>query len=99
MEKFAINKKMLRKLTLMNNHREPSLEIIDSLFAQMFLEVSIYRFQKSRVQEEIDKALVNGNKKHFMMLVEKYNELISKYKDGIHVSEQGFDFIISLDEY
>ncbi|MCT8139218.1 IDEAL domain-containing protein (plasmid) [Anaerobacillus sp. CMMVII] len=98
MEKFAINKKMLRQLTLMNNHREPSLEVIDSLLAQIFLEVSVYRFKRSSIQKEIDTALETGNKELFKVLATKYNEILSKYKDGIHVSEQGFEFTMNLDE-
>lgn len=98
MEKFAINKQMLRQLTLMNNHKEPSLEVIDSLCAQMFLELSIYRFQKSNFQKEIDKTLETGDHDQFKNLVQKYNELLMKYKDGIHVSEEGFNFTIILDE-
>jgi uncharacterized protein YpiB (UPF0302 family) len=98
MEKYAINKKMLRQLTLMNNHREPSLEVIDSLFAQMFLELSIYQFQKLTLQKEIDTCLETGNKDEFIKLVVKYNEILAKYKDGIHLSAKGFEFTMELDE-
>ncbi|OIJ10522.1 hypothetical protein BKP37_18485 [Anaerobacillus alkalilacustris] len=99
MEKFMINKKMLRKLSLMNNHREPSVEILDSLYAQVFLEVSIYRFQTSKLQKEIDHALKKGNKEEFGKLAEKYNEILFKYKDGIKFSKKGFELTIELEEY
>ncbi|MFN7251698.1 MAG: IDEAL domain-containing protein [Anaerobacillus sp.] len=98
MEKFAINKKMLRKLTLMNNHREPSLEIIDSLFAQIVLELSIFQFQKAKLQTEIDTALKTGDKNLFTTLAQQYNEILHKYKDGIHVSAQGFEYTMEIDE-
>jgi uncharacterized protein YpiB (UPF0302 family) len=98
MEKYLINKKMLRQVTLMNNHREPSVEILDSLVAQMVLELSIYRFVKSNLQKEIDSALETKDKTLFAKLVEKYNEILFKYKDGIKLSEQGFEYTLTLDE-
>ncbi|RXI98355.1 IDEAL domain-containing protein [Anaerobacillus alkaliphilus] len=98
MEKYVINKKMLRQLTVMNNHREPSQQVLDSLYAQMVLEVAIYQFQKSTVQLEIDAALIEGNKEHFATLVAKYNELVKKYQKGIHLTEQGFKYTLKFDE-
>lgn len=98
MEKYAINKKMIRQLALMNNHKEPSLQVLDSLYAQMVLEVAIYRFKKSKLLQAIDQALELKDKSNFNALVEKYNELLVTYKDGIHLSEQGFEYTLKLDE-
>lgn len=98
MEKHAINKKMLKQLSLMNNHREPSTEILDSLYAQMVLEVSLYYFQKSRLMKEIDTTLENGDKDQFTSLVDRYNELLLKYKDGITLTEQEFQFTMKLED-
>ncbi len=98
MEKYAINKKMLRQLHLMNNHRKPSQEVLDSLIAQIFLELSIYNFHKTYLQSQIDNALKHRNKEEFNRLVEIYNTFIENYKDGIQLSEQGFTYTIELDE-
>ncbi len=98
MEKYAINKKMLRQLTLMNNHKEPPQQVLDSLYAQMVLEVAIYQFQKSSIQSQIDFALATGNVRDFENHVVKYNELLAKYKKGIHLTEQGFTFTLNVEE-
>ncbi len=98
MEKYAINKNMLRQLSLMKNHSGPSPQILDSLYAQMVLEVSIYQFQKSKFQKDIDHALEVGDKVQFKKLAEEYNEVLSTYKDGITCSEQGFEFTIQFEE-
>lgn len=97
MEKRAMNKKMLRELTLMSNHKEPSVEVLDSLYAQMVLEASIYHFQKLNLQKQIDHVLERGQKDHFMKLSEQYNEILDKYKDGIKLSEQGYEFTVQLE--
>lgn len=99
MEKFATNKKLLRQLTLMNNHKEPSGEVLDSLFAQMFLEISVYQNNKVRIEKEIDHVLEKGNKEKFATLAKEYNELMKKYKDGITVFEKDFEFTIDVEEY
>lgn len=98
MEKYAINKKVLKQLSLLNNHREPSVEILDSLYAQMILEVSIFHFQKSKLQEEIDETLINGDKELFSKLVKRYNEMLANYKDGVTFSEEGIEFTINFED-
>lgn len=98
MEKYAINKKVLKQLSLLNNHKEPSVEILDSLYAQMILEISIFQFQKSKFQEEIDGTLINGDKELFATLAKKYNELLASYKDGVTFSEEGIEFTINFED-
>ena len=98
MEKYAINKNMLRQLSLMKNHSGPSAEILDSLYAQMVIEVSVYQYQKSSIQKEVDYTLEIGDKAQFEKLTEKYNTFLAKYKDGITCQEQGFEFTIQLEE-
>lgn len=98
MEKYTINKRVLRQLSLLSNQSEPSIKILDSLYAQMVLEVSIFQFQKSKFQKEIDEALKAGDKGLFTVLANGYNEMLVKYKDGITSSEAGFEFTIKLEE-
>lgn len=98
MEKYAINKKVLKQLSLLNNHKDPSVEILDSLYAQMILEISIFQFQKSKLQEEIDGTLINGDKELFATLAKKYNELLANYKDGVTFSEEGIEFTINFED-
>ncbi|WNF35860.1 IDEAL domain-containing protein [Bacillaceae bacterium IKA-2] len=98
MEKYVINKKVLKQLSLLNNHREPSVEILDSLYAQMILEASIFQFQKSKLQEDIDGTLKDGDKELFVTLVKRYNGLLANYKDGVTFSEEGIEFTIKFED-
>ncbi|ANB59941.1 IDEAL domain-containing protein [Anoxybacteroides amylolyticum] len=47
--------------------------------AQMILEQAIFLYQKNKLMEKIDEALVTKNKELFLELSAQYNELLKKY--------------------
>jgi uncharacterized protein YpiB (UPF0302 family) len=48
-----------------------------SLAAQVFLDQSLLMFQRQRMMEKIDEALLQGDKKAFLNLSKQYNELLN----------------------
>jgi uncharacterized protein YpiB (UPF0302 family) len=71
---------------------EFSEDVIQSLYAQIFLEYSLYTVEKKRLQEEIDKALEQGNRLHFYAKTNHFLDFLHRYKEGILLYEQGLEF-------
>ncbi|OAT73530.1 IDEAL domain-containing protein [Parageobacillus thermoglucosidasius] len=47
--------------------------------AEKVLEHAIFQFQKQKLMEKIDEALMSRNKSLFLELSAQYNELLKKY--------------------
>ncbi|MBA2874191.1 IDEAL domain-containing protein [Thermaerobacillus caldiproteolyticus] len=47
--------------------------------AEKILEQAIFHYQKCKLMEKIDEALVTRNKQLFLELSAQYNELLKKY--------------------
>ncbi|WP_240374779.1 IDEAL domain-containing protein [Bacillus piscicola] len=85
----------MKKVKSAKNGRRPSRQVLQSLYAQMTMEYSVFQFNKERLQRMIDEALDQKDPKLFDVLTKEYNALIDEYKDGKTISEQGYE--IDLD--
>jgi uncharacterized protein YpiB (UPF0302 family) len=47
--------------------------------AQFIIEQSLFQYQKKKLMEKIDEALIAGNKSLFLELSSQYNKLLEKY--------------------
>lgn len=47
--------------------------------AQIIVDSSVFQFHKSRLMNEIDRALAAGNRKKFKTLSSEYNELLEQF--------------------
>jgi len=60
---------------LLNSPQRSEVNIMHSLFAEMVLEKALRDFQKERIQEDIDRALLERNKDEFLRLTNMLKEL------------------------
>ena len=96
MNNFAIDKKLRKQLALIRNKKKPSEEILNSLYAQAILELSIYEYDKKMLINQIDAALEARNENQFYVLANLYNELIERYRPGKTLFEKGYDLHIQF---
>ncbi|MFC0274405.1 IDEAL domain-containing protein [Metabacillus herbersteinensis] len=60
---------------LLNAPKQSEVNIIDSLFAEMFIEKAIRDFRKKEIQKEIDHSLKVRSKKEFIRLTEELKSI------------------------
>ncbi|WP_216828406.1 IDEAL domain-containing protein [Alkalihalobacterium elongatum] len=96
MNKFAIDKKLMKQLAAIRNKKKPSEEILNSLYAQAMLEYSIYEYQKNEICNQIDEALEAEDEKRFFVLSTHYNELLDRYRPGKTLFEKGYELNIQF---
>ncbi|OLO40588.1 hypothetical protein BTR23_06270 [Alkalihalophilus pseudofirmus] len=96
MNKFAIDKKLMKQLAAIRNKKKPSEEILNSLYAQAMLEYSIYEYQKNEICKQIDDALEENNEQRFFVLSTQYNELLDRYRPGKMLFEKGYELDIQF---
>jgi DNA-binding GntR family transcriptional regulator len=74
------------------NPNEFTEDMIQSLYAQIFLKYSLYSEEKKRLQKEIDNSLVRGDRIHFYAKTNQYLDFLHHYEKGILLYEQGLEF-------
>ncbi|HZG61295.1 MAG TPA: IDEAL domain-containing protein [Anoxybacillus sp.] len=47
--------------------------------AQLIIEQALFQYEKNKLMEQIDDALITGNKSLFLELSSQYNKLLEKY--------------------
>lgn len=57
----------------------PKMKAATSLYCQMVLDEAWFKLQKQRLEEAIDGALINRDRKSFMEFSSKYNELMQNW--------------------
>lgn len=60
---------------LLNAPKQSEGNIIDSLFAEMFIEKAIRDFRKKEIRKEIDHSLKVRNEKDFIRLTEELKSI------------------------
>jgi uncharacterized protein YpiB (UPF0302 family) len=74
------------------NPNEFTEDMIQSLYAQIFLRYSLYSEEKKRLQQEIDDTLERGDRIHFYAKTNQYLDFLHHYENGILLYEQGLEF-------
>lgn len=97
MNNFAIDKKLMRQLAMIKSEKKPSEKTLHSLYAQAMIEYSIYRYKKEQMLNEIDKTLMEKDEDRFIILTEKYKQLLAEYKIGKTLQEQGLEIHLTFD--
>lgn len=98
MNNFAIDKKVRRQLEIIKSEKKPSEDILHSLYAQAIIEYSIYQYKKQKILIDIDSALEANDKKRFIIVSEKYKQLLDEYRAGKILYERGCELRLSFDE-
>ncbi|MDZ5783690.1 IDEAL domain-containing protein [Marinococcus luteus] len=80
----------MKKVKPIQNGRRPSRQILQSLYAQMMMEYAVFEFNRERLLQKIDDSLDMHDEKAFQEWTEAYKELMSEYKDGKVLFEQGY---------
>jgi uncharacterized protein YpiB (UPF0302 family) len=94
-----MEKKEFKTQSIVAKPSEFSEDAIQSLYAQIFLEYSLFLGDKQRLQKEIDLALDGREEEKFHELVDQYRYLLSQYEKGISLEEQGVQFHIHFGEF
>jgi uncharacterized protein YpiB (UPF0302 family) len=74
--------------------KEPTEEVLNSLYATIFLEHSVFTGNKRAIEEEIELSLEQKDEDAFMKLTERYKEFMASYEKGLTITEQGFEFLV-----
>ena len=80
----------MKKVKPIQNGRRPSRQILQSLYAQMMMEYAVFEFNRERLLRKIDDSLDMHDEKAFKEWTGAYKELMSEYKDGKVLFEQGY---------
>ncbi|QDI90978.1 IDEAL domain-containing protein [Salicibibacter halophilus] len=84
--------KMIRK-----GYRAPR-QVVQSLYARMMLEYSVYVFTKDRYKKLIDEALDARDEERFQALSNEYSEWRARYQSGCTISEHGYEMECNFEE-
>lgn len=76
-----------------------SEDAIQSLYAQIFLEYSLYRAKKIQLEKAIDDSLDQKNEPEFYSLTTEYRELLKQYEEGIELYEEGIRFQVYFEKH
>lgn len=97
MNKYAIEKKLIKQLITIKKEKKPSEEILNSLYAQAMIEHSIFLYQKEKLLKSINDSLDLQDKEQFMKLTETYNQFLEQYKQGKVLYEKGYEVTLFFD--
>ncbi|WP_025025635.1 IDEAL domain-containing protein [Caldalkalibacillus mannanilyticus] len=85
--------------SLVTQSNEFSEEAIQSLYAQIFLEFTLFHGEKERLEKAIDQSLEERDHDQFLQLTDRYMDLLTEYESGIIVKEQGVQFHVYFGNY
>lgn len=71
------------------NTNELSQDVLQSLYAQLMLEYSLFKRKKEQYKERIDQALATKNRLEFYSLTNQYKDFLDEHLEGIFLYEQG----------
>ncbi len=77
---------------------ELSEKSIQSLYAKIILEHSLFQGKRDRLMSQIDDALDQKDEWLFDHVSSQYNELLQSYEKGISIYEEGMHFQIFFTE-
>ncbi len=60
---------------LLNTPPETEVNVMDSEFAEMFLDAVLLNFRKEQIRKEINRSLDERNKEEFMRLTDKLKNI------------------------
>lgn len=82
---------LFEKLKMIRQGYRAPRQVLQSLYARMMLEYSVYEFTKARFERLIDKALDDKDEDAFHTLTSQYNDWVVKYQSGNTISEHGYE--------
>lgn len=71
------------------NTNELSPDVLQSLYAQLMLEYSLFKRKKQQFEQEIDRALEANNRIQFYALTNNFNDFMEEHQEGIILYEKG----------
>lgn len=87
MEKNEVNS---QSMVVTPNHF--SEDVLNSLYAQIFLKYSLYKGEKQRLLKAIDVSLEREDRIDFYSMTNQYLDFINHHEEGILLYEQEFEF-------
>lgn len=69
-----------------------SEDVLNSLYAQIFLKYSLYKGEKQRLLKAIDATLEREDRINFYSKTNQYLDFINQHEEGILLYEQEFEF-------
>ncbi|WP_088103637.1 IDEAL domain-containing protein [Halalkalibacter urbisdiaboli] len=94
---FAMDNNVMRQLHVIRSLQKRTETTVQSLYAQAVLEYSLYNFNKQKILEDIDKALILKDKEAFQKHSTTYNSWLTKHKQGKIISENGFELLLTFE--
>jgi uncharacterized protein YpiB (UPF0302 family) len=93
------HKDFMQQQSIVMKPSEFSEEAIHSLYAQIFLEFTLFHGEKNRLEEAIDLSLEEKDSELFYDLTNRYLDLLDEYERGIYIHEQGVQFHVFFGNY
>ncbi|WP_160112439.1 IDEAL domain-containing protein [Salicibibacter kimchii] len=91
-------KELFEKLKMIRKGYRAPRQVVQSLYARMMLEYSVYVFTKNRYKRLIDEALDVKDEEHFLVLSNEYREWRARYQSGCTISEHGYEMECNFEE-
>ncbi|MBB6448424.1 uncharacterized protein YpiB (UPF0302 family) [Geomicrobium halophilum] len=89
---------LFEKLKVIRKGYRAPRQVLQSLYARMMLEYSVYEFTKARFERLIDKSLDAKDQEQFYQLSKQYSEWINRYQTGCTISEQGYEMECNFED-
>ena len=96
MEKGKKKYNIRRDFPLLKGSSGPSEEVVNGLYAQLFLEQCKLKYKREVLEREIDQALASRDQAAFNRLSAKYKLLRLQNELGMVLTEQNYNFHIYL---
>jgi uncharacterized protein YpiB (UPF0302 family) len=74
--------------------KEPTEEVLNALYATIFLEHSVFTGNKKAIEQSIEKALEERDKESFIKYTDELNSFMAQYENGLKLTENGFEFLV-----
>jgi uncharacterized protein YpiB (UPF0302 family) len=74
--------------------KEPTEEVLNALYATIFLEHCVFTSNKKAIEQSIEKALDERDKDAFIKYTDELNSFMSNYENGLKIVENGFEFLV-----
>lgn len=94
---FAMDHNVMKQLQIIKSLQKRSEATVQSLYAQAILEYSLYHYNKNRLLNFIDQALIDGKEEEFHQYSQEYKQLMEDHRDGKTVVENGFELHLTFE--
>lgn len=88
---------VMKQLQIIKSLQKRSEATVQSLYAQAILEYSLYHYNKNRLLNFIDQALIDGKEEEFYQYSQEYKQLMEDHRDGKTVVENGFELHLTFE--